>query len=57
LFLWKSAVPLLVVASVAIGTGFLTAQLFLQAQFGYSLRAPGVAYDVIVVSGLAAALG
>ncbi|MFC1433936.1 FtsX-like permease family protein [Streptacidiphilus sp. N1-3] len=52
----ESAVPLLVVAAVAIGTGFLTAQLFLQAQFGYSLRAPGAEYYLIIGGGLVAAL-
>lgn len=55
--LLESAVPLFVVAAVAIGTGFLTAQLFLQAQFGYSLRAPGAEYYAIVGGGLGAALG
>jgi len=55
--LLESAVPLLVVAAVAIGTGFLAAQLFVQAQFQYSIRAPGVEYYVIVFAGLAASLG
>jgi hypothetical protein len=54
--LLESAVPLVVVATVAIGTGFLAAQLFLQAQFGYSLRAPGGGYYAVVLSGLAVAL-
>ena len=53
----ESAVPLLVVAAVAIGTGFLTAQLFLQAQFAYSIRAPGLEYYLIVGGGLVVALG
>ncbi|MFI1092383.1 FtsX-like permease family protein [Streptomyces sp. NPDC020917] len=55
--LLESAVPLLVVAVVAIGTGFLAAQLFVQAQFQYSIRAPGAEYYVIVLAGLAASLG
>ncbi|MDH6109961.1 ABC-type lipoprotein release transport system permease subunit [Kitasatospora sp. MAP12-15] len=55
--LLESAVPLLVVSVVAIGMGFLSAQLFLQAQFGYSVRAPGVEYYVITTLGLAASLG
>jgi hypothetical protein len=54
--LLESAVPLLVVAVVAIGTGFLAAQLFLEAQLGYSLRAPSVEYYLIVLGGLAASL-
>jgi flagellar biosynthesis protein FliQ len=54
--LLESAVPLLVVAVVAIGMGFLAAQLFVQAQFRYSIRAPGVQYYAIVLAGLAASL-
>jgi hypothetical protein len=46
-----------VVSVVAIGLGFLAAQLFVQAQFGYSVRAPGLPYYVIVLAGLAASLG
>jgi hypothetical protein len=53
----ESAVPLLVVALVAIGTGFLAAHLFLRAQLQYSLRPPGAGYYVIVLVGLAASLG
>ena len=53
----ESAVPLLVVALVAIGTGFLAAHLFLRAQLQYSLRPPGAEYYVIVLVGLAASLG
>jgi hypothetical protein len=54
--LLESAVPLFVVAVVAIGTGFLAAQLFLKAQLHYSLRPPGAEYYLIVAGGLAAAL-
>jgi predicted lysophospholipase L1 biosynthesis ABC-type transport system permease subunit len=53
----ESAVPLLVVAAVAIGIGFLAAQLFLRAQMDYTLRPPGVDYYLIVIGGLAASLG
>jgi hypothetical protein len=53
----ESVLPLLTAAVVSIGVGFLGAQLFLQAQLGYTLRPPGVAYYGIVLSGLAAALG
>ncbi|MEV0491766.1 FtsX-like permease family protein [Streptomyces atratus] len=55
--LLESAVPLLVVAVVAIGMGFLVAQLFVQAQFNYSIRAPGIQYYAIVLAGLVASLG
>lgn len=55
--LLESALPLLVVAVVAIGMGFLAAQLFLQAQYGYSVRAPDFSYYVLVLLGLAASLG
>lgn len=54
--LLESAVPLLAVAVVAIGMGFLAAQLFVQAQFNYSIRAPGIQYYVIVLAGLVASL-
>jgi hypothetical protein len=53
----ESAVPLLVVAVMATGTGFLAAELFLESQLGYSLRSPGAGYYVIVLAGLAASLG
>lgn len=55
--LLESAVPLLVVSAVAIGMGFLAAQLFVKAQFDYSIRAPGLQYYAIVLVGLAASLG
>ncbi|MCW2862217.1 MAG: hypothetical protein JWP48_3925 [Actinoallomurus sp.] len=53
----ETAVPLLVIAVVAIGSGFLAAQLFLKSQLEYSLRPPGTAYYVTVVAGLAVSLG
>jgi predicted lysophospholipase L1 biosynthesis ABC-type transport system permease subunit len=53
----ESAVPLLVVAVVAIGTGFLAAHLFLTSQMDYSLQPPGVTYYLVVVAGIAASLG
>jgi hypothetical protein len=52
----ESAVPLLLVALVATGTGFLAAQLFLAAQFHYTLLSPGTGYYVSVAGGLAASL-
>jgi hypothetical protein len=53
----ESAVPLLVAAAVAIGTGLVAAQLFLRAQMNYTLRPPGVAYYIIVLAGVAVSLG
>lgn len=53
----ETVLPLLVVAVVATGTGFLAAHLFLRAQLGYSLVAPGAEYYITVVAGLAASLG
>jgi hypothetical protein len=53
----ESAVPLLAVAVVAIGMGFLAGQLFVQAQFRYSIREPGIQYHAIVLTGLGASLG
>ncbi|MGK5444165.1 FtsX-like permease family protein [Micromonospora sp. URMC 105] len=55
--LLESAVPMLAVAMVAIGMGFLAAQLFLRAQMGYTLIAPGVGFYAIVIIGLVACLG
>ncbi|NUS15940.1 MAG: ABC transporter permease [Streptomyces sp.] len=52
----ESAMPLVAVAVVAIGTGFLSAQLFLRAQMGYSLQPPGASYYAMVAAGLVAAL-
>jgi hypothetical protein len=53
----ETAVPLLAVAVVAIGVGFISANLFLRAQLQYTVRPPGVEYYVIVVGGLAVCLG
>jgi hypothetical protein len=55
--LLESAVPLLVVAAVAIGTGILSAGLFLRAQMDYPLVPPGLGYYLIVLTGLAGAVG
>jgi hypothetical protein len=52
----ESAVPMLAVAVVAIGMGFLAAQLFLKAQMDYTLTAPDVGFYAIVIVGLAACL-
>jgi FtsX-like permease family protein len=53
----ETAVPMLAVAAVAIGIGFLAAQLFLKAQMDYTLTGPGLGFLVIVFVGLAACLG
>jgi predicted lysophospholipase L1 biosynthesis ABC-type transport system permease subunit len=53
----ETALPLLVIAVVAIGSGFLAAGLFLKSQLDYSLRPPGTAYYITVLAGLAASLG
>lgn len=53
----ESVVPLLFAAVVATGTGFLAAQLFLTSQLDYTLKPPGIAYYLIVVTGLVASLG
>ncbi|HEY2579993.1 MAG TPA: FtsX-like permease family protein [Streptosporangiaceae bacterium] len=53
----EGAVPLLVVAVVSTGLGFLASELFLKAQLGYSIRPPGAEYYGIVAAGVAASLG
>lgn len=53
----ETAVPLLLVAVLATGMGFLAAHLFLTSQMDYSLHPPGVAYYLIVGAGLAVSLG
>jgi hypothetical protein len=52
----ETVVPLLVVAAVAIGAGFLAATLFLRAQLDYPLHAPAGGYYAIVGGGLVASL-
>ena len=53
----ESAVPLLIVAVVAVASGFLAAQLFLRSQLHYTLQPPGAGYYVAVLTGLAASFG
>ncbi|MFI2649639.1 FtsX-like permease family protein [Micromonospora fulviviridis] len=53
----ETVVPLLVVAAVATGMGFLAAHLFLRAQLGYTLLAPDGSFYLMVAGGLAASLG
>jgi hypothetical protein len=52
----ESAVPLLFIAVISIGTGFLAAALFLRSQLSETLQPPGIQYYIIVVGGLVAAL-
>ena len=52
----ETAVPLLSVAAVAVGMGFLAAALFLRSQLQYALHPPGVAFWGTVVAGLVASL-
>jgi hypothetical protein len=53
----ESAVPLMVIALLSAGAGFLASGLFLQSELSESLRPPGIGYYVIVLAGLAASLG
>ncbi|GAA0955620.1 ABC transporter permease [Virgisporangium aurantiacum] len=52
----ESAVPLLLVAVVAIAAGLLTAELFLQAQLGYTLVLPGGDFWLLIGGSLVVAL-
>ncbi|MET7303637.1 FtsX-like permease family protein [Embleya sp. NPDC005575] len=53
----ESAIPLLISAAVAIGAGFLAAELFLESQLHYTLQPPGAGYYLTVAAGLIGALG
>ncbi|MGW9193047.1 FtsX-like permease family protein [Micromonospora chersina] len=53
----ETVVPLLTVAVVATGMGFLAAHLFLRAQLGYTLLAPDGSFYLMVAGGLAVSLG
>ena len=53
----ESAVPLLAVAAVAIGTGFGAAAEYASVAQHYPMVAPGAAYYLITVGGILAALG
>jgi hypothetical protein len=52
----EAAVPLLAIAALSVGMGFLAAAMFLNSQLGESLRPPRPEFYVIVVGGLAASL-
>ncbi|WP_043472630.1 ABC transporter permease [Kitasatospora sp. MBT66] len=53
----ESALPLLVVAALAIGTGFAAAAMFLKSQMDYDLVSPGGVFFGLVLVGLASSLG
>jgi FtsX-like permease family len=52
----ESALPLLIVAIVAIAVGLTAAALYLSSQVGIAFRVPGLGYWVTVLGGLAASL-
>jgi cell division protein FtsX len=53
----ESAVPLLAVAAVAIGTGFAAAAEYASVAQHYPMVAPGVAYYLITAGGILVSLG
>ncbi len=53
----ESAVPLLAVAAVAIGTGFGAAAMYASDALGHPMVAPGAAYYLITAGGILVALG
>ncbi|MFD4909007.1 FtsX-like permease family protein [Kitasatospora purpeofusca] len=53
----ESALPLLVVSALAIGTGFGAAAMFLKSQMDYDLVSPGGVFFGLVLLGLASSLG
>ncbi len=52
----EAVVPLLIISVLSAAMGFLAAGLFLNAQLGYTLRAPGLGYYALVGAGLLASL-
>jgi hypothetical protein len=53
----ESAVPLLAVAAVAIGTGFGASAMYATMEMRLSLVSPGAAYVVLTAAGIVLALG
>ena len=53
----ESAVPLLAVAAVAIGTGFAAAAMYASLEMQHPMVAPGAAYYLITAGGILASLG
>jgi FtsX-like permease family protein len=52
----EAAAPMLITAAMSMGSGLLVAQLFVRAQLYESLQAPGLAFYLIAVAGVVAAL-
>ena len=53
----ESAVPLLAVAAVAIGTGFGVSAMYATMQLAHPLVAPGAAYYLLTAAGIVVSLG
>ncbi|MBV6695743.1 FtsX-like permease family protein [Kitasatospora aureofaciens] len=53
----ESALPLLGVSAISIGTGFAAAAMFLKSQMSYDLVSPGALYYGLTAAGLVASLG
>jgi hypothetical protein len=53
----ESAVPLLAVAAVAIGTGFAASAMYATMEMHLSLVSPGAAYYILTSAGIVLALG
>jgi hypothetical protein len=53
----ESAVPLLAIAAVAIGTGFGASAMYATMEMKLSLVSPGAAYYVLIAAGIVLALG
>ena len=53
----ESAVPLLAVAVVAIGTGFGASAMYATTEMNLALVAPGAAYFILTAAGIVVALG
>jgi FtsX-like permease family protein len=53
----ESAVPLVAVAAVAIGTGFAAAAMYATMEMHLSLVSPGAAYYILTAAGIVLALG
>ncbi len=52
----EAALPLLLVATVSIAVGLVSAALYLRSQVGIAFSMPGIAYWATVIGGLAASL-
>ena len=54
--LLETAVPLITVAALSIGTGFLAAALFARSQLSYSLVPPQATYYLLTAAGITVSL-